>query len=155
MKTLCLYYTRTGHTRKIMERVAELTDADLVEYTDGIDRSGIKGYLKSCLDSFWLPPKTSIVGKEPNWSKYDRVIVGMPVWAEKPCVVGRGFLRQFSGNFNGQVYLVVTHQAKNQYDKAIEGAYKYCANVPEGYFSIQTGHDSEMEIQRFVHRIGR
>lgn len=40
MKTLCLYYTRTNSTKKAMERLAELTGADLAEYTDGKDRSG-------------------------------------------------------------------------------------------------------------------
>lgn len=48
MKTLCLYYSRTNTTRVIMRRVASLLDADLFEYTDGIDRSGFKGYVKSC-----------------------------------------------------------------------------------------------------------
>ncbi len=43
MKTLCLYYSRTGNTRSVMERMAKMLDADLFEYTDGKDRSGVKG----------------------------------------------------------------------------------------------------------------
>ena len=50
MKTLCLYYSRTNLTRVIMNRIAMLTDADVYEYTDGVDRSGIMGYLRSCID---------------------------------------------------------------------------------------------------------
>lgn len=47
MKTLCLYYSRTNTTRVIMKRIAVLMDADLFEYTDGKDRSGLKGYIRS------------------------------------------------------------------------------------------------------------
>ena len=48
MKTLCLYYTRTNTTKTAMEQLAKLLDADLAEYTDGKDRSGILGYIGAC-----------------------------------------------------------------------------------------------------------
>ena len=94
MKTVCLYYSRTGKTKSIMERIAMLLDADLFEYTDGKDRSGAKGYLASCVDCFKPLPQVSIVGAEPEWEKYDRVIVGMPLWSEMPCIVGKAFLKE-------------------------------------------------------------
>lgn len=151
MKTLCLYYSRTNLTRVIMKRIAMLTDADLYEYTDGVDRSGIRGYLRSCIDSCRKFPEVSIIGGEPDWASYDRVIVGMPVWAEAPCVVGKAFLQQFSGKFRGDLHLVVTHMAGADYDKAIHKIYKYCASEPKSYLSVQTKkHDPEAEIKRFV-----
>jgi flavodoxin len=42
MKTLCLYYTRTNTTKEVMENIAGILDADIAEYTDGRDRSGVK-----------------------------------------------------------------------------------------------------------------
>ena len=48
MKTLCLYYTRTNTTKTAMERLAELLDADVAEYTDGKDRSGTLPALAVC-----------------------------------------------------------------------------------------------------------
>ena len=48
MKTLCLYYTRTNTTKEVMENIAGILDADIAEYTDGRDRSGVKGYLGAC-----------------------------------------------------------------------------------------------------------
>ena len=32
---LCIYYSRTGNTRAVMEKIAELLDAELLEITDG------------------------------------------------------------------------------------------------------------------------
>ena len=151
MKTLCLYYSRTNLTRVIMCRIAMLTDADVYEYTDGVDRSGIRGYIRSCIDSYREFPQVSIIGEEPDWGSYDRMIVGMPVWAESPCVVGKAFLKQYSTRFHGDLYLVVTHMADADYDKAIRKTYEYCAYDPKGYLSVQTKkHDPEREIQMFV-----
>ena len=51
MKTLCLYYTRTNITKTAMEHLAKLLEADLAEYTDGKDRSGVTGYIGACFAS--------------------------------------------------------------------------------------------------------
>jgi len=151
MKTVCLYYSRTGKTKSIMERMAKMLDADLFEYTDGKDRSGVKGYISSCIDSFKKLPPVEIVGGEPEWDKYDRVIVGMPVWSESTCVVGKAFLKQYSSKFRGDLHLVVTHMSKADYGTPIAKAYAYSAVRPKSYLSLQTkNHDCGAEIRRFV-----
>ena len=156
MKTLCLYYSRTGKTKSIMERMAKMLEADLFEYTDGKDRSGVKGYLASCVDCFRPMPSVSVVGTEPEWDKYDRVIVAMPTWSEMPCVIGKAFLKQYSGKFNGDLYLVVSHMAKTDYDRAIRKIYKYSSVTPKAHLSLQTkNHDCGAEIKHFVQAIGK
>lgn len=39
---LCMYYSRTGATRQAMTEIAQALDAELVELTDGVDRSGAR-----------------------------------------------------------------------------------------------------------------
>ena len=154
MKTICLYYSRSNLTRSIARRLSELLGADLFEYTDGVNRRGVLGYLRSCVDSFRKPPAVYVIGNEPDWEKYDRVIVAMPVWAEKPCVVGQAFLQQFSAKFRGDLYLVVTHMAENDYEKAIRKVYRCCVKEPAGHLSLQTkDHDPGAEIEEFVRKI--
>jgi hypothetical protein len=128
-----------------------LTDADVYEYTDGVDRSGIMGYLRSCIDTYKKPPVVKIVGEEPDWAAYDRVVVGMPVWAEAPCIIGKAFLQQYSSKFHCDLYLVVTHMASVDYAKKIRKLYDDCAVKPKGYLSVQTKkHDPDKEIRNFV-----
>jgi len=154
MKTLCLYYSRTQLTKGIMEEMASLLDADLLEYTDGIDRSGVKGYIKSCIDSFRKPPMVFINGEEPDWDSYDTVVVGMPVWVEEPCVVGRMFLARYSSRFAGKLYLVVSHMAGADYDKTIRRTYRFCTKKPTAHLSVQTkDHDPGEEIRAFAEMI--
>lgn len=37
---LCIYYSRTGNTKKAMEEIAQDLDAELAELHDDVDRSG-------------------------------------------------------------------------------------------------------------------
>lgn len=40
---LCLYYSRSGNTRQTMAEIAEALEAELVEFTDGVDPAGAEG----------------------------------------------------------------------------------------------------------------
>ena len=48
---LCLYYSRSGKTKKAMLEVAEALDAELVEIHDAVERSGCKGWLRCGMDA--------------------------------------------------------------------------------------------------------
>ena len=48
---LCIYYSRTGNTRRAVEEIAGALDAEVVAITDDRDRSGWKGYLRSGMDA--------------------------------------------------------------------------------------------------------
>ena len=80
MKSLVVYYTRTGTTKKAAELIAEKLKADLEEIVDTKDRKGIKGWLLSGKDAS-TKAKTKIKDTKKDPSKYDLVIVGTPIWA--------------------------------------------------------------------------
>lgn len=46
---LCIYYSRTGNTKKAVEKIARELDAEVLELHDGVDRSGWRGFLRSGL----------------------------------------------------------------------------------------------------------
>ena len=35
---LCIYYSRTGNTKRVMETIAKEMDAELLALTDGVER---------------------------------------------------------------------------------------------------------------------
>ena len=39
---LCIYYSRTGNTKRVMETIAKEMDAELLALTDGVERSGLQ-----------------------------------------------------------------------------------------------------------------
>jgi flavodoxin len=80
MKTLILFYSRTGMTKKVAEKLAVIFNADTEEVCDTVNRSGAGGYLLSGRDATFkkltiLKPLTHDI------SKYELVIIGTPIWA--------------------------------------------------------------------------
>lgn len=139
MKTLCLYYTRTNTTKEVMENIAKIIGADLAEYTDGKDRSGFLGYVGACFATVNNTiSKVSIKGKV-NLKAYDRVLIGMPIWAEGPCAIGRAFIRKYRKRLPSEVYYVVTHMGdKHDYMPKIKAMDSLLGRPSSGQVSIRT-----------------
>ena len=51
MKTLVVYYSRTGFTKLVAEMIADKLGADCKEIIDKTDRKGVLGYLKAARDA--------------------------------------------------------------------------------------------------------
>ena len=139
MRTLCLYYTRTNTTKEIMENIAKIIGADVAEYTDGKDRSGFLGYVGACFATVNNTiSKVSIKG-EINLKEYDRLIIGMPVWVEGPCAIGRALIKKYGSVMPSEVYYVVTHMGdKHDYTAKIKAMDKLLGRPSAGQVSIRT-----------------
>ena len=139
MKTLCLYYTRTNSTTEVMESIAKVIGADVAEYTDGKDRSGFLGYVGACFATVKkVLPKVFVKG-EIDLNEYDRVIIGMPVWAEGPCAIGRALIRKYKDSMPAEVYYVVTHMSgKNDYMAKLKALDSLLGRTSSGQVPIRT-----------------
>ena len=136
MKTLCLYYTRTGTTKEIMESIAKLLDADVAEYTDGKDRSGFFGYLGACFATV-KNTKVELKG-DIDLAAYDRVIIGMPIWAEGPSAPGRAFIKAYADKLPDNVVYVIAQMGTRDYSKKIKAMDKLLGKPSSGQISIRT-----------------
>ena len=153
-KTLCLYYSRTESTRIIMEQIAKDLEGELVEYTDGKKRSGALGYLSACIDSYRKPPQIWPLETKLPLEEYDRVIIGCPVWAEKPCIIVEGLLAQYGDALPEEVYFVVTHSSTKFYDKRIEKLNQYLKSPHRGHLSLSTKKGSAAKaVAEFVEEL--
>ena len=82
--------------------------------------------------------KVSIKG-DINIKEYDRVIIGMPVWAEGPCAIGRALIKKYSSVMPPDVYYVVTHMGeKHDYTAKIKAMDKLLGRPSAGQVSIRT-----------------
>ena len=139
MKTLCLYYSRTNTTKEVMENIAGILGADVAEYTDGKDRSGFLGYVGACFVTVRSSlPKVSVRGGI-DLKDYDRVLIGMPVWAESPCAIGRALIQKYRDSMPAAVYYVVTHMGdKTDYMAKIKAMDSLLGRPSAGQVSIRT-----------------
>ena len=78
---LCVYYSRTGNTKRAMEEIAHALNAELVELRDGVDRGGWRGWLRCGRDA--VRRSTPKVECKTQWPlmDYRLVIIGSPIWA--------------------------------------------------------------------------
>lgn len=113
---LCIYYSRTGNTRKAMEEVAQALGAELVELRDGVDRSGWGGWLRCGVDATKKTVKPVKFQSRFPLMDYRMVIVGSPVWAGRCSSVVRSFLKQHGGELRNAAYLL-TRGSENKSEK--------------------------------------
>ena len=79
MKTLVVFYTRTGTTKKAAEAIAKELGCDIEELSDGKDRKGLIGWIMAGKDA-GQKTMEKLKELEHNPSGYDLVIIGTPVW---------------------------------------------------------------------------
>ncbi|XES78005.1 MAG: flavodoxin family protein [Candidatus Bathyarchaeia archaeon] len=91
MKSVVVYYSRTGNTKFIAETIAAQLCADLCEVTDKTKRDGKLTYLTGGFASLREKPTEIEVSKPVG--VYDLVVVGSPVWAGKIAPAIRTFLK--------------------------------------------------------------
>ena len=90
MKKLVVYYSRTGNTKFVAEKIANQLNADISEI---IDRKNRKGRLVFLTGGFAaLREKLTKIETSKSIDDYDLIIVGSPVWAGKITPAIRTFL---------------------------------------------------------------
>ena len=77
-----VFYSRTGKTRMVARKLAELLNADLQEITEAKDRRGVTGFLGAIFAALRKRP-TRLTSRHSLEGK-SSVVLGMPVWAESP-----------------------------------------------------------------------
>ena len=124
---LCMYYSRTGATRQAMTEIAQALDAELVELTDGVDRQGARGYLRSGMDAMrraTLP--LAPYETERPLSEYRLVILGTPVWAGRCASPVRALLKRRGLELERVAY-VLTRKSSRKYEEIYEQMDQYTA----------------------------
>jgi flavodoxin len=93
MKTLVIYYTRTGNAKFIAETIAAELGADIEEVIDLKNRQGRLNYLPAGRDAM-QGKETEIAQTKRTPTDYDLIIIGQPVWAGSPTPAIRTYLNK-------------------------------------------------------------
>lgn len=136
---LCMYFSRTGNTKAAMEELAAALDAELVELSDGVDRSGGKGFFRSGMDAMrrTVEPLKPFETKKPL-ANYKLVILGTPVWAGRCSSVARGFLRE-KGYLLTNVSYVLLRGGNGKCEEVYHQMDKYLSQPHRTAVSLRAG----------------
>lgn len=116
LKTLLVYYTRTGKTESAAKEVASRLGGDLVRISDGRDRNGVLGFILAGFDAV-SERNTGLLPVElpAPLEEYDLVVVCSPVWAARLSPIIRTFLSTYGRNLPAAAWLL-TRAGTNAYE---------------------------------------
>ncbi|SIT47234.1 putative flavodoxin [Paraburkholderia piptadeniae] len=95
-RTLVVYYSRSGTTRRIAELLAFELGADIEAIREPgahAARAGARGYVRSLIDVL-CRRQVEVMPPIHDLSVYDAVAVGSPVWASHACAPALAWLKQ-------------------------------------------------------------
>ncbi|HEY5504700.1 MAG TPA: hypothetical protein VIK28_06035, partial [Sedimentisphaerales bacterium] len=98
MKTLVVFYSRTGITRKVAERIAGALSGDMEEIVAREDRSDFSGYGISREEAVLKKPAV-IKATKKDPARYDLTIIGTPVWVQTVSSPMRAYISRKSKRF--------------------------------------------------------
>lgn len=135
MKTLVIFYSYTGHTKRLAEELAAKESADAAEIRDRRRPGKLKAYSLGCLAAMRGRP-WPIEQPEADLPAYDRLILLSPVWAGNPPPAVHAFLEQLP---EGKIISVkmVSASGKSDCRDRLEAAVKAKGCTLEGVEDIK------------------
>jgi flavodoxin len=105
MKTLVVFYSRTGNTSLIAHKIAGLLGAATDRIMSQTDYSGRWGFARGVLHSL-TDTKIGIEEASISPANYDLVVVGGPVWAGRVACPVRSYLRRHRSELQEVAFFV-------------------------------------------------
>ncbi len=148
MKTLVVYYSRSGNTKKIAEEISNKVKCDIEEIIDNKNRKGIIGWLISGRDAHSRKLTTiSEINKDP--SKYDVIAIGTPIWAGLMAPAVRTYINENKGKFKNVAFFCTCGSSGDV--KAFGDMEDYIGITPLSKLVIiakdfQTSHEDKLKV---------
>lgn len=136
IKALVVYYSRSGHTKKVAEAIADMISGDTEEIIDTKKRSGPLGYVRSGRESM-KEMLADIQEPVKDPSEYDLVIVGTPVWAMKMSTPVRAYLSKVKSRINNVAFFC-TMGGKGD-ESTLSGMEEFLDMEPVAKMSFRSG----------------
>jgi flavodoxin len=95
MKSLVVYYSRTGNAKFVAETIASTIGADIEEVVDLKKRGGPVGFLSGGKDAT-QGKETEIAETKRQPKDYGLIILGTPVWSSSPTPAILTYIRRNS-----------------------------------------------------------
>ena len=118
---LCIYYSRTGNTRRAVKAIAADLGAEIVAISDEEKRGGWRGYIRCGMDAMKTSTRPLLPFQtEKPLSEYRLVIIATPVWAGRCASPIRALLKRRGLELSNVAYVVTrstTQRSEEVYDQ--------------------------------------
>jgi flavodoxin len=125
LKSLVVFYSRTGNARWVAQTIAAQIGADIEEVIDQKKRDGALAYLTGGSDAR-RGKGTEIAPIQKSPADYDLIIVGTPIWAGRPTPAITTYLKKNS--LSGKKVAVFFVQGGKNMSQGVEQTKALLAN---------------------------
>ncbi len=147
-KTLIIYYSYSGTTKRVAEHLQQLTNGELYELTLKEPYTGSSNDVSDRVfaerDDKKMP---ELSGELLDISKYDRILIGTPVWNDSMSNPVAGYLEQadFNGKTVAPFWTYITNQGttKKEFENRIKNG-----NVKTGLPIASANGLSDSELDK-------
>ena len=153
MKKLVAYFSASGTTKRVAQRLAKVADADLFEivpkvpYTDA-DLNWMDKKSRTSIEMADKKSRPAIQHKDLDTSKYDLIFLGFPIWWYVAPTIINTFLESY--DFAGKTIILFATSGGSGFGKTVQSLLPSAptATIKEG--KILNGNPSEAAISAWL-----
>ena len=149
MKILLVYYSWTGNTRKLAQKITSKLKCDVEEIYEAGRRRGKLGFMIGGFQAS-LGMKSKIEKPKKSPADYDFVIIGGPVWADRISPAMRSYLSQC-----GKIgeYAIFMTKGGGDHTKALKNVEEIIGRGPASSLVVKEKDIAGADIRGFLDKI--
>ena len=131
-KKLIVYFSASGTTKKIAERLAKVTSADLYEIKPAVpytsaDLNWMDKKSRSSVEMNGSASRPEIAEMLPNMADYETVFIGFPIWWYVAPRIISTFVESY--DFSGKIMVPFATSGGSGMGRTVEELKKLCPNA--------------------------
>lgn len=152
-KTLVAFFSASGVTRQVAQKLAAAAQADLYEIKPAIpytqaDLNWRDKSSRSSVEMKNLAIRPQLADTDAKIEQYDRILLGYPIWWYMAPTIINTFLESY--DFSGKSIILFATSSGSGFGKSIEELSPSCPNAVIREGRMLNGNPSEQELRQWV-----
>ena len=152
-KTLVAFFSASGVTRQVAQKLAAAAQADLYEIKPAVpyaqaDLNWRDKSSRSSVEMQNLAIRPQLADTDAKIEQYDRILLGYPIWWYMAPTIINTFLESY--DFSGKSIILFATSGGSGFGKSVEELSPSCPNAVIREGRMLNGNPSEQELRQWV-----
>lgn len=152
-KTLVTFFSASGVTRQVAQKLAAAAQADLYEIKPAVpytqaDLNWRDKSSRSSVEMQNLAIRPQLADTDAKIEQYDRILLGYPIWWYMAPTIINTFLESY--DFSGKSIILFATSGGSGFGKSVKELSPSCPNATIREGRMLNGNPSEQELRQWV-----
>ena len=152
-KTLVAFFSASGVTRQVAQKLAAAAQADLYEIKPAVpytqaDLNWRDKSSRSSVEMQNLAIRPQLADTDAKIEQYDRILLGYPIWWYMAPTIINTFLESY--DFSGKSIILFATSGGSGFGKSVKELSPSCPNAVIREGRMPNGNPSEQELRQWV-----